>query len=74
MDVESKKHWICYRMFCLNCGNGILGCKNKRGEIKYKCERCGCELIRQDRSRRHATVEVYAPADQVCEAGTYISF
>lgn len=53
--------WVMFPMFCNNCSSKVIGLKNHKGEIKYHCSSCGCSLVRKDRSRRHTTIELFAP-------------
>ena len=60
-----KLDWKVYPMFCPNCGTKIYGFKNKEELIKYNCEECRFVSVRKEMGRRHASIEVYAPRNQV---------
>lgn len=59
--MENDHTWVSYPMHCSNCGAIIVGFKSKKGGLKYHCENCKCSLVRVDRSRRHATIDIFAP-------------
>ena len=42
--------WKPYPMFCPNCG-----------KIKYECSKCMIKFVRVQKSRRHDTIDIYAP-------------
>lgn len=59
--MAGENSWVTYPMFCFNCSSLVLGMKNRKGSIRYHCGTCGCNLVRTDKSRRHATIDIFAP-------------
>ena len=39
----------------------LRGLKNKKNQIKVKCEKCGVEMVRTLVGRRHDQIDIYAP-------------
>ena len=39
----------------------VGGLKNKKNQIKVKCEKCGVEMVRTLVGRRHDQIDIYAP-------------
>ena len=54
--------WAVYTWYCVNCAAKVTGYPNPEGRIKCTCGRCGSVMVRTIRSRRHDSIEVYAPA------------
>lgn len=59
--MTRENSWVTYPIYCFNCSSMVMGQKNRKGDIRYHCNHCGCNLVRTDKSRRHATIDVYAP-------------
>ncbi len=59
-----ERNWTVYTWYCPNCRNRVGGPKNKKNQIRAKCGKCGAEMIRTVRSRRHNVIDVYAPAGE----------
>jgi len=55
------ENWKPYPMYCLNCGELIFGFRNDEGVVKGECKRCGTVFVRRFRSRRHESIDVFAP-------------
>lgn len=76
MSTESGSHssrkegsprladWTIYSWFCPNCREAVAGMKNDKNQIRVKCKMCGAEMVRTIKSRRHNTIDVYAPGDE----------
>ena len=62
------ENWQPFTMYCPNCGNRVTGYKNDEGVIKMDCGRCTTVLVRRFKSRRHETIDVYAPkgTERIC--------
>lgn len=60
-----KDIWKLYPMFCPNCGKINYGYKSEDGRIKYECGKCTVRLVRVQKSRRHDTIEMFAPPKKV---------
>ena len=54
-------NWQPIPMFCPNCGKMNYGYMSGDDRIKYDCDRCMVRFIRIRKSRRHDTIEIYAP-------------
>lgn len=57
--------WTPVSIYCPNCGKLNYGYRDKENKIRYECKRCQVKLVRINKSRRHDTLELYAPAGQV---------
>lgn len=55
------ERWNPYPIFCPNCGKINYGYKNTDGKIKYECSKCMIKFVRVQKSRRHDTIDIYAP-------------
>jgi predicted nucleic acid-binding Zn ribbon protein len=53
--------WTIYSWYCPNCKNEVAGLKNKNNQIRVKCDKCGAEMIRTLKGRRHDVIHIYAP-------------
>ena len=53
--------WKPIPMFCPNCGKMNYGYKGVDEKIKYECNRCMVKFVRVRKSRRHDTIEMFAP-------------
>ena len=53
--------WKIYSWYCPNCKAEVCGIKDKKNQIKAKCERCGVQMVRKFIGRRHQQIEIYAP-------------
>lgn len=49
---------------CLNCRREITGIRDLTGRTKIRCPHCGTVTISQAMSRRHISVDIYAPKGQ----------
>ena len=56
--------WKPIPMFCPNCGKMNYGYKGIGDKIKYECDRCMVKFVRMRKSRRHDTIEMFAPPGQ----------
>lgn len=56
--------WKPFSWHCTNCGTIVTGYKNQNGDIKVECSHCRAVMIRTIKSRRHNTIDVYAPKGQ----------
>ena len=59
--MDRVDEWILFTWHCANCGNIVTGYKNARGDIKVECSRCHAVMVRVIKSRRHDTIDLYAP-------------
>ena len=57
-------NWSSFTIYCPNCGTLLSGVKDKNGKVRYRCRKCGIEMTRTSKGRRHDTLEVYAPHDK----------
>lgn len=53
--------WTIYSWYCPNCKTEVCGLKNKKDQIKAKCEMCGVQMVRKSIGRRHLQIDIYAP-------------
>lgn len=56
--------WEPVSWYCPNCGILIIGSKNQNGDIKVVCDRCSTVMVRKIKSKRHDTIDLYAPKGQ----------
>ncbi len=56
-----REDWTIYSWYCPNCKTEVGGLKNKKNQIKVKCEKCGVEMVRTLVGRRHDQIDIYAP-------------
>jgi len=56
--------WTIYSWYCPNCKEEVAGLKNKKNQIRVKCSRCGAEMIRTIKGRRHDVIDIYAPSSE----------
>lgn len=59
--MDRFDEWIPFSWHCANCGSLVTGYKNAQGDIKVQCGRCHAVMVRIMKSRRHDTIEMYAP-------------
>ncbi len=52
-------------MYCVNCAEKVVGCRDKDGRAKIICHRCGAQYVSKRMGRRHDRIDVYAPIGQV---------
>ena len=57
--------WEPFSWHCPNCGALVTGYKNPEGTIKLECDRCHVVMVRKIKSRRHDSIDIYAPIVQV---------
>lgn len=55
--------WTIYSWYCPNCNHEVSGLKNRKNQIRAKCEVCGAEMTRTMVGRRHDIIEIYASAE-----------
>jgi len=60
----TEQEWKPAYMYCMNCAEKVVGFRNKEGKVKIECPKCGVKYVSQRKSRRHETIDVYAPAQQ----------
>lgn len=58
------KEWKIFSWYCPNCKNAVAGLKDKKNQIRVKCEKCKTEMIRTFAGRRHDVIQLYAPAGE----------
>lgn len=56
-----REDWNIYSWYCPNCKSEVAGLKNKNNQIRVKCSRCGAEMIRTIKGRRHDVIDIFAP-------------
>jgi len=49
---------------CVNCHQKTIGIRDINGLTKVKCPHCGTVTISRVMSRRHVSLDVYAPEGQ----------
>ena len=54
--------WTIYSWYCPNCKNEVAGLKDKKNQIIVRCSKCGSEMVRTIKGRRHDVLDIYAPA------------
>ena len=72
--MSNEDEWRPFSWHCANCGNIVTGFKNAKGDIKVECSRCHTVMVRKIKSRRHDTIDTYAPVGQEhyeYESGVY---
>lgn len=57
----NKDKWKPFLWHCFNCGNIVVGYRNKKGDIKAECEKCRTCMVRVIKEKNHDTVDVFAP-------------
>lgn len=45
--------WMISSWYCPNCKTEVCELKDKKDQIKAKCERCGVHMVRKYIVRRH---------------------
>ena len=58
--MTTTEKWTPITWHCTNCGSIVTGHQNAKGDIKVECNRCKTVMVRKYKSRRHATIEIYA--------------
>ena len=53
--------WVMFPMFCCNCGTLNYGVQRDDGKVRYECSCCSARMLREDKNRRHQTIDLYAP-------------
>lgn len=53
--------WTIYSWYCPNCKSEVAGLKNRKNQIRVKCDVCAVEMIRTIVGRRHDVIHLYAP-------------
>lgn len=56
-----NESWKIFTWHCSNCGALVQGLKNEKGDIKVECKICHMVMVRKIKSRRHDTIDLYAP-------------
>lgn len=56
--------WTIYSWYCPNCKNEVAGLKNDKNQIRVKCNKCGVEMVRTVKGRRHDVIDLFAPDGQ----------
>lgn len=59
----AKYSWTPIPMFCSNCGELNYGYRDEKERIRYVCKRCKTVLVCVKKSRRHDTVDLFAPKE-----------
>lgn len=59
--MRTAEEWIPFSWHCSNCGNVVTGYKNQNGDIKVQCSKCHVVMIRKFKSKKHDTIDVFAP-------------
>ena len=59
--MNKNDEWLPFSWYCVNCGTIVTGYKNQNGDIKVECSRCHAVMVRKIRSRKHDTIDLYAP-------------
>ena len=62
--MAKHDEWTPFSWHCANCGTIVVGYRNAQGAIKVQCNRCRVVMVRKIKSRRHSTIDVYAPEGQ----------
>lgn len=60
--------WKPFSWYCVNCGTLMSGFKNKNGDTKGQCTKCGVVMVRTFKSKKKQNVdcfEAYAPKGMV---------
>lgn len=60
MAVHYSSHSIV-RWLCVNCGEILIGKKNRSGNYTAECPLCHAVMVRKIKSRRTDFFEVHAP-------------
>lgn len=67
--IKTVKEGICkysyVMLYCPNCGKINAGQRNSEGVFKSECPYCKAKIISIKNSRRHDTINIYAPAGQI---------
>ncbi|HAR88731.1 MAG TPA: hypothetical protein DDY36_02635 [Ruminococcaceae bacterium] len=51
-----------YQCYCPNCGNLLMGYKNKENTVKYSCGKCKTFVVRKEKGRRNISFDTYQSA------------
>lgn len=62
-----ENQWLPTIRLCCNCGNKIIGYRDKNGSLKIQCPHCFTSMVSKIMSRRHERVDVYAPPGEVID-------
>lgn len=60
------QEWKPVKRHCRNCGEKVVGFKNKQGVVKVSCPRCGVCSVSKMIDRRHERCDTYAPPGMEC--------
>ena len=62
--MKKAEEWIPFSWHCANCGAIVTGYKNRNGDIKVQCSRCGIVMVRRIKNQTHDTIDLFAPKGQ----------
>lgn len=59
--MVNEDNWIPVRWYCPHCSHLITGYRNAKGDVKQECGYCGTVMLRRKISRKHISLDIYAP-------------
>ena len=62
--MAKHDEWTPLSWHCANCGTIVVVYRYAQCAIKVQCNRCRVVMVRKIKSRRHSTIDVYAPEGQ----------
>ena len=62
--IETNAGYTIKERFVVGDIGIVVGYRNAQGAIKVQCNRCRVVMVRKIKSRRHSTIDVYAPEGQ----------
>ena len=62
--MRPEEIWVPFSWHCSNCGAIVTGYKNQNNDIKVQCSRCQVVMVRRFKSRKHDTIDLFAPEGQ----------
>lgn len=62
--MRPEEIWVPFSWYCSNCGAIVTGYKNQNNDIKVQCSRCQVVMVRRFKSRKHDTIDLFAPEGQ----------
>lgn len=57
--------WQFVKRRCWNCGNEVVGFRNDKGCVKFRCQKCGLIMVSKRMSRRRERVDIFTPPGEI---------
>ena len=65
MKDSFQNEWTEVHLHCPNCGKLLAGFQDNEGMTKISCIYCFSKIVSKKRTRRHHSIDVYAPTGQI---------